>query len=311
MIVKMNNSTNDSLLLNLSYVLVSTADVKLVCIIVASLTIAVAIFGNSIVILSVFAVREVNRTNFMKVKVSLALSDLGYAFSVLLYIIEGFMTYSNPYQPWYISSYKWLWYIQISSNTFFLSVSINSLAIMALQRFYAIKEPIKYMHLSGKKQLNFIIAAWLLGFVYVGFFFLYDKLDSTLKATFGIALFWFYMAIPLTILFVCTTAMLIVFLWNKNRSDINNIGVVYSRRDHKKVVKMTALMVFGYGITCCPYLVSSARFFDEGAYLLNKENSSFQIFGLTMLHFNCIVDIIVYSAFDEHFQTHVKRICCR
>lgn len=255
--------------------------------------------------------RAVNRTNFMKVKVSLALSDLGYTFSVLLYIIEGFMTYKNPYQSWYISSYKWLWHIQISSNTFFLSVSINSLAIMALQRFYAIKEPIKYMHLSTKRQLYFIIAAWLLGFVYVGLYLLYDKLDSTSKSTFGRALFWFYMAIPLTILFVSTTAMLIVFLWNKNRSDINDIGVVYSRQDHKKVVKMTALMVCGYGITCGPYLVSSAQFFDEGGYLLNKENSSFQIFGLTLLHFNCIVDIIVYSAFDEQFQNHVKRICSR
>lgn len=279
-------------------------DMALVAGILSLFISAVSIVGNCLVISSVLSITGLKRSIFMKSKLSLAVSDLGYSFSIIFQIVYNFIL-SNDVTP---SIRRQLWIIKISLNTFFFSASINILAIIALQRFYAIKEPIKYRNLSKTKQLICILLSWIPGFVYVAMTFFYSLLMD-LRITFSIIAFCLFFVIPLSILFLCTIAMLIVFLCNQKNSTVNDIGVVCSRRDHRKIIMMTVLMVLGYVITFTPYMLSFFLFIMKGGLsVMQFEGDAFRVITETFLNFNCIVDILVYSIFDDSFREHFKEI---
>ena len=202
--------------------------------------------------------------------------------------------------------------MQYSTISFFTSASIYTLVVMALLRCYAIKKPLNYKMISTKKLHIYLACAWFAGLIIVVLLFLYDNISSAFSKSIylgylGMTIFCFNYIIPFALLLVSTIAMLVVFLWNEHKSAVNAIGTVSNERNHRKMVKTTILMVCGYGLTCLPYIVSLTQyFFQEGVMVSSINSPPFLLSTILLSNLTCIIDIVIYSALDEHFCTHVK-----
>ena len=266
-----------------------------------------SLFGNGFVISSVYSVNKRKRTVFMKSKVSLAISDIGYALTSVLYIVDGIemcLTDSLPKRPdfWPL--------LQINTSAFFISVSVYNVAVMALLRCYAINRPLDYKNLPVKKQNLFIASAWFPGLLAVVLVSLYDHNNSAQKGYLGIVGFCLTTIIPFVVLLASTMTMLAVFLWSEQKSGVNVIGTTSSQRNHWKMVKITFLMVCGYGLVYVPYIVSGSIFFAKGENVVSPiEFPSYLRSTTLILNLTGIIDILIYSVFDEQFRYHILRTC--
>ena len=261
-----------------------------------------SIFGNSLVISSIYHVKLGARTTFMKTKLSLAFSDLGFSFATMLDILYRLISYSTEHQPWL----DYLWKLETGANVFFSSASLYNIVAIALFRFYAIKKPFGYMNLSEKRQFILIALTWLPGTFVIGMFLVYELVGF--PRTFGIGSFCFYFLLPFSLIFISTIAMLAAFLWSNKKCDLSDIGVVCNRRDHKRVVKITIFMVLGYSITCCPYMIQMLHFLVKGGSMQNYEATASRVIGDNLFNLNCLVNILAYTVLDENFRHYVKII---
>ena len=276
--------------------------VMLTCTILQSLIIILSLIGNSLVISNVHS--QATQTTFMKAKLSLALSDLGFSCASAVYVMYMWMSHLIIYQPWLDNTKL----VSLCMYQFFLSASINSLAVIAFHRFYAIKEPLKHMHTSTKKQFLSIIAAWIPSFTFIvlTLFHQFGYMDFISTTAFGIVFFGVSMLIPFATLITCTTALLVVYLHDKNRSNINEIGI-NCRRNHRKVVIMILFMVFGYYTTCGPFLAATFIHYFQKPFNAN-DSTRLQVLSQTLLGLCGVVDIIAYSVFDRQFRNYVKKV---
>ena len=269
----------------------------------------VSFCGNSLVVSSVCAVDKIRRTVFMKTKLSLAISTIGFTSVLVMYIFDFFLFYPGKKQLW-----QFLWQkVEFTAAGYFICTSVYTLAVMALLRFHAIKNPLKYMRFSANKQILLIVGAWIPGFILIILLLFYDQKSSTDRGSFGIVLICFHFFVPSAMLFICTVAMLVAFLWNEHKSDVRDIGVTSSQRDHKKMVQMTCLMVCGYGITSGCFAAVFGPHFAMGEDITASvvEVSTIQSTAQILVNFTCVVDVLIYSIFDEHFRHHVKRVYSR
>ena len=284
----------------------ATDYVIMVCIILQPIIIILSIIGNSLVISNVCS--STKQTAFTRAKLSLAISDLGCSAAAMLSVIYTCMASYMVYRPWLETR---IFEIASCMGLFFFVASVNSLAIMALQRFYAIKEPLKYMHLSTQKQLISITVAWISSFILLVLYLIYflGDINFITKTVFNSLFLFACMLIPFAILIISTIAMLVVFLYDKNRNTINEVGVIVSRKDHERMVKITMFMVFGYFITCGPFM---ATFLIVYLRVVNStaqfRTSIVQMISDTLVLFTNLIDIVAYSLFDEHFRNYVKEV---
>ena len=107
-----------------------------------------SILCNSLVISSIRSQRSSKVNIFLITKLGLACSDVGVAISMLPRIVHGFV--SLKAQETWQEGFSTL---ELGMNLIFTSASLNILAIMAAQRYIAIRDPFRYRKVSKRKQL--------------------------------------------------------------------------------------------------------------------------------------------------------------
>lgn len=230
-----------------------TLTIIMICVILISL------FLNSLVISSICCLNNTKWTVFMKTKLALVLSDIGIVFSALPVIAYRLLSRTGERLPWYTI----LGNVEVGLSVISLSSSLNTLAVMALQRLYAIREPFKYLEISGRRQNAILVSVWVPGFVYASLFLLYEHLKFS--QTYIIVVCSLSLLMPYFVMVSSTVAMMMAFLQDRNvPTTANNTVTIRRRHDHSKVVKITVLMALSYSVACVPQVVFHLIYLSQG-----------------------------------------------
>ena len=261
-----------------------------------------SLIGNSLIISSICYARK--RSVFMKAKLSLAISDITFCLSKSLNVAYGILIETSEYHT--KATVADLRIIAYSMSSFFQSASGCTLVLISLQRLYAIKYPIRYKKIRGRKQNLFIALAWLPSFVYILIFFLNTYKRKLLELQ--IITFSLFALIPILIIGVSSISLLYVYYTNIAKSNISDGVAIGNRREHFKFVMMTLLMVAGYDITYIPFIVSYFMSLLENEMAKDFGDTTFETVAILLLNFSSIVNILIYSILDKQFQLHVKYV---
>ena len=144
-------------------------------------------------------------------------------------------------------------------------VSYAAVTIMAIQRYYAIKYPLKYSRITKKMQFIYTALPWLWGFISVVNIRIepYSLYQCGTVGTFiRVSMRLLVTYIPFISSIVFTILMCFAYYKMANMRSLMRISVLTKSKntaprmtDHRKFVKMTACIVFGYFLTCLPYVI--------------------------------------------------------
>lgn len=157
--------------------------------------------------------------------------------------------------------------------------------------------------MSKRKHFGYLAVVWIWGSL--SFIEYLPSLYTTQSEDWRWAFYVYKAVIPFTAAFVFTVLMWQAY-FNHVKSDDE---VVAHRKSHGKFVKMTALIVAGYFITCGPYIIVRDLFTLVPFFM--KTVTPLTASGLKSLFLlSSIVDVVVYMFVDDKFQAHIKCVFC-
>lgn len=240
----------------------------------------------------------------MKAKISLAFTDVGLVFSRIPDAVYGFLVYSNE-PEWCDDDLRIITY---GLNGFFSSAAGFTLAVIAVQRLYAVINPISYRKVSARRHNIHIVMAWLPSFLCIAghFYGAYGSRNRAMNIVGG----FLFAAIPLLTINISTISLLMVHFTIPSQLAVENVGVTFNRKkNHLKIIRITMLMVLGYTLTVAPFnLTYTLYFFQPNATAKDYGDTPIQIIFKQLYKFNSIVNILVYSVADKQFRLYLKSV---
>ena len=150
-------------------------------------------------------------------KVSLAVADSAFAFNILVNMSAVLIKWQSTVPN-----------VLGILGTFVSCVSFCHVSLMALQRFYAIKWPLKYSQITKRKQVIYIIVTWLVNIpILVGL--LHQNMDNNSPDYIDTIFIIIGQVIPFIATIICTIAMLVAYFQYISSSGVHNSTIASSR----------------------------------------------------------------------------------
>ena len=265
---------------------------------------ALSIFGNLLVISSVVSLKRGKWTILTMSKLSLAFSDGCLAITAFIYGVHAsvadadirlYMIIRNTLQP------------------FFASVSYCTVCLIAIQRFYAINYPFKYLIITKRHQCSYILAMWLF-LLPSTVLFVIAYVTKILTKDGVLVLILVFIVTPFLATITSTVGMMVAYFIDIKKNGVHfasdNNGTISNPRNHSKLVKTAALISIGYVITSGPPVFAILYKAVSG----NSIGSIVYEIAFPLFYLTGIVDVTVYSYLDDEFRKYAKtlydRLCC-
>ena len=291
------------------------------------LVLLVPLVGNFFIGIIVYRKKTMRKT-FDFLIVNMAVSDLLYPMIVFPRVL------TQLYQDsWLISGplghglRKTLYFLQYVSS----AVSIQSLVLIAVDRFGAVVFPLCSPFISSKLCRFFIFAPWILAMVVHSPYFVartlvvyQEKLlcrlqwDETLgkyisRKDYYTGVFVFLAIIPFTLL--TTLYSIILYKLKSQQSPSEQTANVRKRRvtRHKKVLKMAFAIVLGFAICWAPFNILAFLFFFvwEEPPQVSCSFIHFQFIAVFMARANCAINPCIYFVFSGNYSQYLKSLFCK
>ena len=219
---------------------------------------------------------------------------------------------------------KKLYFLQYVSS----AVSIQSLILIAVDRFGAVVFPLCSPFISSKLRRFFIFATWILAMVVHSPYFVartlvvyQEKLlcrlqwDETLgkyisRKDYYTGVFVFLAIIPFTLL----TTLYSIILYKLKSQQIPSEQTANARkRRHKKVLKMALAIVLEFAICWAPFNILAFLFFFvwEEPPQVSCSFTHFRFIAVFMAHANCAINPCIYFVFSGNYSQYLKSLFCK
>ena len=287
-------------------------------------------FGNSMVVIVVYRERQMRTTvNFLIV--NMAVSDFLYT----LFVIPRVMTQVHTYpDAWLITGTAGLAFCKIVH--FFqdvtVAVSLLSLLMIAVERYYAISCPVVADPIPRKRCAMMIVFTWLMAFLmFATNFFTFrlsieeegpicshgwEQLVSDPLTAREIE-FLFHTILSLIIPFIVVTAFYTTILIRIRRTSVPGDATSMARRRQLKrnrnVLRMLLTVLFAFGLCWFPFIAYTYVV----TYVWIKTNRHLEIpcgveiFGQWALYFaylNSSVNPVIYFVFCENYRNGFTKL---
>ena len=286
----------------------------------------VSIFGNILIIIIVYKKRDLRKTiNYFIV--NMAVSDL--LFSLVLFPVQIIQLSTGSFD-WHVSGILGSIFCKLYTfaRSVSISVSVQSLVWIAIDRFVAVVFPIKLGLIKGSIRTKAIISTW----VFAGVFYFPLLVTSGLaesgnntfcasvskKTTFlnkgsFEAYNWLHLTIrifaPLFLITILYTAIAIT-LKRRRKALANTLSNVPEQRYLKKrrqATQMAIVILVLFYICVIPYTVLRfEKFWRPSCAFLR----SFTFIAYFMLYFSTVVNPIICLSFVESYRGGLKNLLC-
>ncbi|XP_062585995.1 neuropeptide SIFamide receptor-like [Saccostrea cucullata] len=278
-----------------------------------------ALFGNLLVVTVVFRYKAM-RTVTNCFIVNLAVADILVAvFNLPITLLSNFYL-GWPFGPVLCKVTPYLQGVSVCA-------SVNTLAVIAVDRYFAICSPLKYK-LDSTKLRKIIICIWMTSCIIIipwAVFYIeeeykytegimlnicYEKWPSEMARNgyfLGVIFLCCY-TIPLILICICYLGIC-VRVWNREQLGANRTGNNVIQRSKVKVVKMLAVVVFSFAFSWLPlYIVNMIiSFHDTNNNFLHDTIIPFaQWLGSS----NSGMNPIIYCFFSRKFRNGFRKLLC-
>lgn len=245
------------------------------------------ILGNFFTIRVFHRHRSRKRSYFLLI--SLAVADLMVGlFAIPLFIIEN----STEYQY-----FRWL--VPTSFDAFTGLTSIYTLAVISMERMFAIVCPLRHRTLTSRNYIYAIAIPWIAAAVFISFIILNSK--GVIKHT---SYKFFPFLFLITPLLTMCVAYFSIWIKQKSTKGIRN----YRAARESKLAKTLFLVTGASLLTWTPFQIMNNLFLFQGLQI------SLTVFYLSkILQFsNSLVNVVIYPLRIPEFKTTLKNIihCC-
>ena len=297
---------------------------------VYSVIIVVSLTGNFLIGAIVFRTKSMRRTiNYLIV--NMAMSDLIlpiFAFPRIL--IDMYVGYWLVDGPLGLALCKLIYFLQDVST----AVSIQSLVLIAVDRFGAVVFPLRPPIVSSKLCPYFILATWVVAMAIHCPYFFARKLVE-IKGKFACKLRWtdafgessslisYYVALFLVLAVIPFALMTIVYsiiiFWLRSQKMPG--GEAVNAQEHEKrlkrdrnVLKMVVAIVLGFALCWAPFnILAFLQFFvwDKNP-VISCGFQAFSFFALFMAYANCAINPCICFIFSGNYRQGLNSLfgCC-
>ena len=246
------------------------------------------ILGNFFTIWVFHRQRSRKRSYFLLI--SLAVADLMVGlFAIPLFIIGSSTEYS-----------RFWWLVSTSFDAFTGLTSIYTLAVISLERMFAIVCPLRHRTLTSRNYIYAIAIPWIAAAVFIALIILYSK---------GVIKYTSYKFFPFLFLITPLLTMCVAYfsIWIKQKS---RKGIRNHRAARESKLAKTLFLVTGASLlTWTPFQIMNNLFLFQGLQI------SLTVFYLSkILQFsNSLVNVVIYPLRIPEFKKTLKNIihCCR
>ena len=332
------NYTNTSSLLNPSYTncnvhLDSTA-VKVVKTVAFCVLMALSVFGNSLVIVAFVKTHRL-RTKINYFILTMSVSDV---FTAVFSVPKQILYIHAPASYWPFSGgfgsllCKFTPFTEVTS----IIVSVISLQIIAIERFFSVVYPMKRQPISKSRTCFIFIAfSWILGVAWSSSYFYtfrivnqnttdyciysWEPLDTTYGLKIQLSLFLVCFTMVPFILLTCLYSAIVCSLYCPTTSLHWNQSSCRSR-ENKKVTVMLVVVVVVFLVSWLPYMIDTFLF----SFILDSHKSCELRHLLFITNFLSFiypaVNPFIYYIFSENYRKGINdllhchrlsRTCCK
>lgn len=252
----------------------------------------VTIIGNLLVIGSVYSIPKIERGLHQYGKASLATADLLLGVTIICRTAWEIIT-SCPL-PKYFVDFMWF----KAALTILMCVSFLHLTMLSMFRYRAITQPFQQAKICYKKCIQILTALWF-GSTAAACIILSMGTMAPAIVILGV--------IPYLLTIGSTFAMYCAYRrksYSQYDGPMPQCVMLQLKEENLKIVKTLCSVVFGYSLTYVPFLVYVSQRLVDRSYM--KSFCIIKNFQATLMLSNGIVDVIVYSSMDEHFQDFIK-----
>ena len=286
-----------------------------------------SIFGNILIIIIVYKKRDLRKTiNYFIV--NMAVSDL--LFSLVLFPVQIIQLSTGSFD-WHVSGILGSIFCKLYTfaRSVSISVSVQSLVWIAIDRFVAVVFPIKLGLITGGIRTKAIISTWIFAGVFYFPLLVTSGLAESGNNTFCASVSkkttflnkgsfeaynWLHLTIrifaPLFLITILYTAIAIT-LKRRRKALANTLPNVPEQRYLKKrrqATQMAIVILVLFYICVIPYTVLRFKTFGRRSCTFLRSFTRF--IAHFMLHFSTVVNPIICLSFVESYRGGLKNLLC-
>lgn len=287
-----------------------------------------SLMGNTMVAIVVYRGRRMKTTvNFLIV--NMAVSDLLNTILVVPKSITRIFTYS---EAWFITgemgdaSCRIVHFLQDVT----VAVSLLSLLMIAIERFYAVSCPVVANPAPDKRCAFMILSTWLLAFLMyitdlLSFKLIVEEEESICSHSWEDLVanpakattieFLLNTNLALIIPFIIVTTFYSLILRKIRRisvpDDVSSLGLKRQRKRNRSVIRILLAVVISFGVCWFPFIIYTYTFIFG---YFNKDQHNFpcglEIYGkiaLIMAYLQSSLNPVIYFVFSENYRQGLKR----
>lgn len=268
----------------------------------------VTVFGNTMTLIAIWKTERL-KTTTNKLVMCLAASDLLFGVSIVLYVL--FSLDVNQFLNKKVTTIAWM-----VLNLLTILSSVNSVFLIALERYIYIVHPYSYPNLTSSNRSRVFVAllfAWtlVLSLSLVFFNVCGESADACNDDTVLTNTQAILMIIVFIIQYACMTmfygAIFRVALVQRKRIQVENTGLHFKRSD-LKLVKLMFSVLGIFSLCFVPHMVVFFTDVVANTKFLSSVGSYTGALSMT----NSSMNFFIYTIKDSAFRKAIKNlICCR
>lgn len=281
----------------------------------------VSLVGNTLVTIIVYRTQTLRKAiNFFIV--NMAISDLLFPIFIFPWSLTLMHVVSDSRPDWPLDGF---FGEATCKLTFFLpsvsiAVSVQSMVLIAVDRYRAVAFPLRSAHISSKMCFFFILSTWIVAVaVSCPFFVLFklvkgaDKLacePSPKAAVYVLAWYTMFYYIPVVLLVVIYSIIVIKLkIQTFPGEQTVNARQQRARRNHN-VLKMAIAILLAFVLCCLPWSFLTLYFFSAGNTVNSLPCGVFIYYDITfnLALSNCAINPVICFIFCGNFRVGFKRL---
>ena len=288
-----------------------------------SVIMSLALVGNLLVIL-VFKRNLATRTNTNYFVVNMAVSDL--LFPLIVWPKATAQFWSEPAR-WFLGgpvgqlSCKFIIFLQDVST----AVSIQSLVLIAVERFIAVVFPMKVRNFTPRSRTISVIVTWLVAVAVHSPHFYFLKLSTRCdkfycitdwgpvslghqmpNKIYGTTLAVIFLVIPLTLIFILYTS--IFFALRKRKALANHVGDEANtrrRKQNRQIIRMSICIVVAFALCYLPLCVFTMSYYPSNVTSMHR----LDLVSLFLAYANSAINPWILFYFCQNFRQGLRNMC--
>lgn len=291
------------------------------------LLLVVSLAGNMLIGIIVYRTKRLRKPINVFI-VNMALSDL--LFPIFLFTRRLLVLFNNG--PWVISGVVGQMLCKLPPFLTDVSsiVSIQSLILIAVDRFGAVMFPLRSPLISSKLCRLFILSTWIVAMAIQSPFLFALKLvenqerlwcDFRWKDTFGKSSSFENYALAVIILFFCLPSVLIALLYLSILLKLKTLAIPGERSDNarekrerreRNVLKMSIVIVSVFALCWVPHIIYwfMNLFWPDKIALTSCSFRSFVSIATFLASANCAINPCVCFIFSGNYRRGLKNLLC-